>query len=92
MGGALVDYTDTNKKGVCPYIANCVTEFKTEFHGLIFWQLSILRPIGPNKSGSQIIEISVFYSSSYRKGYVKFKDFSRTSKKPILQFSRTTSL
>ena len=26
-------------KDVSPFIAYCVTEFKTVFHGLIFWQV-----------------------------------------------------
>ena len=35
---------------VCPFIAYCVNEFETVFHGLIFWQLLFLPPITPNVS------------------------------------------
>ena len=44
---------------------------------------------------SQVLTYKVrgkLYHGSYRQGYVKFKVFSRTSKKHIVQFSRTISL
>ena len=50
---------------MCPFIAYCVTEFKTIFCGLIFWRLLSL-PIVPNRGTenrqySGFIEIMIFF-------------------------------
>ena len=39
----IFDDTDNqHNKDVCPFIAYCVNEFKTVFHGLIFWRFLFL--------------------------------------------------
>ena len=37
--------TNTNTKGVCPFIAYSVTEFESEFGGFIFWCFLFYRQI-----------------------------------------------
>ena len=46
-------YRYQHTKDVCPFIADCVTEFEAVFRGLIFWRFLLIRPIAPNKSTHQ---------------------------------------
>ena len=43
-------YEYQHTKGVCLFIANCVTEFETVFRGLIFWLLLFKLKYSPNIS------------------------------------------
>ena len=47
-------FDDTDTNDVCPFIANCVPEIETVFHGLIFWLFLFLPPIVANKDTRQI--------------------------------------
>ena len=48
------DSDDEILKDVFLFIAYCVTEFKTVFHGLLFWRFLFLMPIVPNENTRQI--------------------------------------
>ena len=57
-------FDDTDTKSVCSFIADCVTEFKAVFRGLMFWRLLFLiPPIAPIKYPPNLNVLQYIYSS-----------------------------